>query len=1257
ASFVITFLVSAFYLFASIHAGSFGWLEFLTRTLFFFGVAIFASYLSEEAAAQQKEKNRAEKIRGSSEQKYVDLLANPLVGIYQSTLTGEFIYVNQALADMLEYGSREELKQVRVIDTYKNPANRTDFIKHLTKDGLVSSFENELKTKTGQIRHVLTSGIFNGDVISGVIMDITKRKQMEQALRENEEKYRTIVDNTENLITWVDRDGKFLFVNPTGQRILGLKPNNCIGKSSFDFVHPDDKPATMDAFRKWLDSKEDAAYFENRQMSVTGVITQMSWIVKAFRDEKNNVIGFLNVAHDITRRKKAAEALAVSELRYRRLFEAAKDGILILDFETGQIVDANKFLIDLLGFSLDQLLGKELWEVGFFKDIIANRENFEELQSQKYIRYENLPLETAQGKQINVEFVSNVYDVDHTRVIQCNIRDITERRQAEEALRASEEKYRDLFENANDIIQIVSPDGVIVFANNTWRKVLGYEQESDGKIKLFDIVHPDSRAHCQELFRRLLAGDDVGRFETKFISRNNRTILVEGDCSCRFENGQPVDIRGIFRDITERKRSEETIKNLSKLPEENPSPIMRIDYKGVLLYVNKAGMDALPAEDYRAGRPLPDEWRDKIKTAIDSKVKVEYETEISGRVFSFLLMPIPEQGYINIYGRDITERKQAEVKLRESQEFANRIIGSSHDCIKVLDLEGHLLSISEGGQKLLEIDDITLYLNMSWIDFWKGNDNELALAAISKAKKGDTGIFTGYCATAKGTPKWWEIIVTPIKDGQGNIIRLLAVSRDITERKQSEEALKASEARFRTFFDNAPIGMAVLDMAGKYVRVNESFCAILGYTPEEFYKNGYAKMTHPDDMAVSQETIGLLKSNKIISRNFNKRYYHKNGALVWAEVNTSMLRDQAGQPLYFIVQIKDITNSIKAEESLRMHSELLDNSTDSIFLHDDQGRFTYANKAAYQTRGYTKKEFMSMTLADLDTPEYAKLIPFRMSQIKQNGRVRFEAAHRRKDGSIMPIEVHTSTIKLGDKQYFLAVLRDTSEQKENQEQVRRVSDTQAAINTLLNLSLQNIPVDRILNETLDIILSVPWLSFESRGCIFLMNEQTKKLEMKMQRGLDPIIQQTCASLELGRCLCGKAAKERTTQFARSVDNSHEITYQGIIPHGHYCVPIHTRDQTLGVINIYLKPNHSYSQKEVDFLETISKTLAGIINRHEVVREKDLIQTQLLQAQKMEAVGTLAGGIAHDFNNILAAVRGYAEISLMDTDKTNPLYEN
>lgn len=134
---------------------------------------------------------------------------------------------------------------------------------------------------------------------------------------------------------------------------------------------------------------------------------------------------------DITQPRHAKAALRDSENRYQRLFETAKDGILLLDFETGQITDVNPFLIEMLGYTHSEFVGKKLWEVGLFKDTAASQSAFSVLQAEGIIRYENLPLETKNGRQIAVEFVSNAYSVDGTQVVQCNIRDITERKRAE----------------------------------------------------------------------------------------------------------------------------------------------------------------------------------------------------------------------------------------------------------------------------------------------------------------------------------------------------------------------------------------------------------------------------------------------------------------------------------------------------------------------------------------------------------------------------------------------------------------------------------------------------------------------------------------------------------------------------------------------------------------------------------------------------------------------------------------------------------
>ena len=147
----------------------------------------------------------------------------------------------------------------------------------------------------------------------------------------------------------------------------------------------------------------------------------------------NTLISQANLMPASGRGKSLELASDVSELRYRRLFETAQDGILILDANTGKIIDVNPFLLDLLDYPFESVIGLQLWEIGLFEDIAANQAAFEKLQTEEYIRYENLPLRTKAGKRIQVEFVSNVYFVGSAKVIQCNIRDITARAQFQAA--------------------------------------------------------------------------------------------------------------------------------------------------------------------------------------------------------------------------------------------------------------------------------------------------------------------------------------------------------------------------------------------------------------------------------------------------------------------------------------------------------------------------------------------------------------------------------------------------------------------------------------------------------------------------------------------------------------------------------------------------------------------------------------------------------------------------------------------------------
>ena len=219
-------------------------------------------------------------------------------------------------------------------------------------------------------------------------------------------------------------------------------------------------------------------------------------------------------------------SLEVSELRYRRLFEAAQDGILILDARTGAITDVNPYLIDMLGYSHDEFVNKKLWEVGAFKDIQASKDAFETLQNEKYIRFEDLPLKAKDGHLVQVEFVSNVYSVNSHSVIQCNIRDITERKQAEKRSREHEARYRLLFESAPVGTLLADTQGEILEVNPAALQILGSPSaEATKNINLLTF-QPLIEAGISADFQKVMDSAQSLVAEYPYTTQWGKTIFI-----------------------------------------------------------------------------------------------------------------------------------------------------------------------------------------------------------------------------------------------------------------------------------------------------------------------------------------------------------------------------------------------------------------------------------------------------------------------------------------------------------------------------------------------------------------------------------------------------------------------------------------------------------------------------------------------------------------------------------------------------------
>ncbi len=389
--------------------------------------------------------------------------------------------------------------------------------------------------------------------------------------------------------------------------------------------------------------------------------------------------------------------LFTSEARYRRLFESAKDGILILDAETGNIVDVNPFLIDLLGYSKKEFIEKTIWEIGAFQDIIENKDKFLELQQSEYVRYEDLPLVTSDGQKILVEFVSNVYLVNKNKVIQCQIRDITERKGKEDSLK---ETHRETSDSLNILLNLMQvpiiiwdTSMIIKRFNHKFELLSGYDS-AEVIGKKIDFLFPKEKIEpTLELLKNHLDAEHLEVAEITILTKDNHIKTVLWNSSRILDEEGKNIVATISQDITVRRQSELALRksesHLRALVNTIPDLIWLKDPNGVYLSCNPmfgrfygAGeTDIVGKTDYDfVDRELAGFFRENDKKAMEAGKPVSNEEWVTfaddghRAYLDTIKSPIYDSdgtllGILGI-GRDITERKLAEMELINAKEKA-----------------------------------------------------------------------------------------------------------------------------------------------------------------------------------------------------------------------------------------------------------------------------------------------------------------------------------------------------------------------------------------------------------------------------------------------------------------------------------------------------------------------------------------------------------------------------------------------------------
>ncbi|MCG6552606.1 MAG: ATP-binding protein [Candidatus Magnetominusculus sp. LBB02] len=363
---------------------------------------------------------------------------------------------------------------------------------------------------------------------------------------------------------------------------------------------------------------------------------------------------------------------------------------------------------------------------------------------------------------------------------------------------------------------------------------------------------------------------------------------------------------------------------------------------------------------------------------------------------------------------------------------------------------------------------------------------------------------------------------------------------------------------------------------------------------------------------------------------------------------------------------------------------LMDNIPDSIYFKDAQSRFVLVNMAKAAHSKTTIKEMIGKTDFDF-MPEDEAIAAAAMEKEIMNSGVAIVGnveKHNRRNGQEVWVSATKIPWKGGDGRILgvIGISRDITDMDKAkraleaaknelekrveqrtmeltlsnaklkdeiaqrslmEEQINRNYQIQRVINSVLEISIEPISMKEQLSHVLSLIMSIPWLSLQSKGSIFLYDEEAEMLVMEAERGLSEHLKEECKNIPAGKCLCGLCAQRREIIFASELDEYHHVRYDGMSDHGHYCVPVMIGRRLLGVINLYVDAGHKRNEMEEAFLRAVADTTAGIIDRNRAEKEKHRLQEQLAQSEKLSALGRLSASVAHEIRNPLAALGGFA----------------
>jgi PAS domain S-box-containing protein len=364
------------------------------------------------------------------------------------------------------------------------------------------------------------------------------------------------------------------------------------------------------------------------------------------------------------------------------------------------------------------------------------------------------------------------------------------------------------------------------------------------------------------------------------------------------------------------------------------------------------------------------------------------------------------------------------------------------------------------------------------------------------------------------------------------------------------------------------------------------------------------------------------------------------------EGNVSVSQEQLLQDLQSMRRQLEETETCRRDylDARNRYERLLESAPDALVYVEEDGRIALCNAQFEKLFGYAGEDVVGRHLEMFIPERFHDRHRAHLREYFGNPRVRsmgtgLKILGLKKNGEEFPADISLSPLQSEGRLLAVAAVRDITDRVRTEERLERNYMIQRVISNVLKISLEPVPLEEQMDRVLDLILTIPNLALESRGFIYLVDDEPGVLVLKAPR--NPAVQPPpCERISFGKCLCGTAASTCAPVFADCVDESHEVHFTEDFPHGHYCIPIVSAGRALGVINIFVKEGHRRIGEEEAFLTAVADTLAGVIERYRTGIERQRLGEELAEAEKFSALGRITLNIADEMRNPLVSVGGF-----------------